>query len=112
MYLNVMLTAIAVQHDLTNAYLESGKSKASGAYLLAHERVTVAFFERTVPPAEMRELHGAFLRWLKSGAHALIEELKDHQHRPNDASQRHEEAARQLTSSLKALAGGPARNGG
>lgn len=76
MYLELIITATAVQQELANAYVQSNRMPEIGQYFLAINLANVSFFEQIEAPSRCADLHRAFLDWQTLGNQALAEELK------------------------------------
>lgn len=103
MYLTVMMSALAVQRDLANAYAASKRASDLGVYLLVQNRATVSYFERVEPPEGMEALHDAFLSWQRSGLEVLAQELRARDPHKAAASQRYTQTSRTFAEAFQAL---------
>lgn len=104
MYLELVITATAVQRDLANAYTQSGRLAEVGQYFCALNLATVLFFEQIEPALECRELHDAFLNWQKLGREALEEELDAGEPVNSETSRRYVEASQHFANALATFA--------
>ncbi len=103
MYLELLVTATAVQQDLSNAYIASGRKWDLGAYFVALNYTTLKFFEQIEPPPDCEHLHAALLKWQSLGLEALTEELKAGAPVESEISQRFAEATKEFTEAMNAF---------
>jgi hypothetical protein len=104
-YIELLVTATAVQRDLANAYTQSGRLPELGQYFRALSLATTYFFEQIEPSPEFRRLHNAFIHWQKLGQEALREELEAGEPVHSDLTRQHLEASQQFADVLAELAG-------
>jgi hypothetical protein len=75
MYIQLLVTAIAVQRDLANAYTASNRDPEVGAYFLTLVERSLEFFRQIAPSNELKVLHDKYLSWQESAVEALREEI-------------------------------------
>ena len=108
MYLELLVTAGAVQRDLATAYAASDRMPEIGLYFAAIDWMTLKFFEGVEPPPKLAGLHESFLQFHRLGVAALLEELERGSLQETEASRAFAFAAKQYVSALAAASGEPA----
>lgn len=104
MYLELVMTAAAVQNDLANAYTSSGRLRELGMYFLAMNQATVEFSKYVDPPKELEGLHEGFVEWQSLGIEALRQELELAEDGAEDVTEAHIEAGQAFAQALEEFA--------
>jgi hypothetical protein len=107
MYLELLVTAGALQRDLAAAYAASDRMPEVGLYFAAVDLATLKFFEAVEPPPKLADLHETFLQFQRLGVAALVEELERGSQAETEASRAFAFAAKQYASRLTSAAGAP-----
>jgi hypothetical protein len=104
-YIELLVTATAVQRDLANAYAQSGRLPELGQYFRALSLATTYFFQQIEPAPEFRKVHDAFVHWQELGQKALGEELEAGEPVHSELTRQHLEASQQFADTLAELSG-------
>jgi hypothetical protein len=105
-YAQVLTAVITAQGGIADAYVLSGRSRAVGLYLLVHQQMTVAFFEKMGPAERFRAIHPAFLHWQRAGIQALTSQLDARDGRSGEPARLYEQASRDFVEAFEGLTSG------